>query len=1109
MGGAPGGDASLAGRDGELAELEAALEEALLGRGSACFVTGEPGMGKTRLVSELAERAAARGAWVLWGRAWEGEGAPALWPWRQILRTYARSRDPDTLLRELGGGARHIARLVPEVTEAVGATGEPPEPEAGRFQLFAAVAAALHAIASSRPLLLLLEDLHFSDPATLSLTAFAADGMRDQAGLLVATFREADLAARPELEGAIAGALPRGRRLALSGLDADAVARILGDLGVPSEPALVAAMIEATGGNPLFVHEYAQLLRTTGGAWPRVFATLPPGIGSAIRRRLSGLSRETRELLETAAVIGRDFSLPVLAAAAGLDAECAAHRLDEAARWRIVQGAGPLLGSYAFSHALVRHTLYDGIGSVRKAELHARAGEALECHYRDPGRHASELAHHFTAASGVSGPEKALAYQIQAAEQSLHHFAFEAAASHHRAALRLLGPDGAEETRARILIALGGALWCTGDTAGSSSALTEAGELARRIGSVRLMAEAALAHGGGYSLEVGNMHDVMRLMEAALERLAADDPIRTRLLARLGQSYTVYGFAPDRIERGKAYTAEAVAQAERRGDPALLANVLYMRGFALGDSLHGEERLAVTERFVEVAERSGRLEDRTRARRFHTFDLLRAGRLGEARRRHEATRHLAPQLGAFFYVAMDAMVPVVLALLQGDARKVRSALERARAASEATDSWLVALQLRITSAEVALALGDAAAIEALASSFQKGPTLQGQGMRARLLLRLGRPKEARGLFERLFEARVSSRGAFWSGYLLGMLAETCAELGDRERAPGLYAELRPYAGHLLTGSWPPYPLLGDAALFLGSLAALLGKGRQAEAHLARALRRHRAIGSPPLAARTGFARARALLTRGREGDAARAHELWKEALGIAQTAGMPGLVPELQPFGARAGAPPARRAVAMPSRGVFRREGDVWAVELDGRAARLRDAKGLRYLHHLLGAPGVEVHVLDLVGLLENPRDSHARDRAALTQAGLRAERGHTEPLLDDAAKAAYRRRLAELRGELDEATAFADAGRVARARAEIEAISAELSRALGLGGRDRRAASAAEHARVNATRTIHAAIAKIAREVPPLGHHLRRTVRTGVFCSYSPDPESAPDWRL
>jgi hypothetical protein len=313
-------------------------------------------------------------------------------------------------------------------------------------------------------------------------------------------------------------------------------------------------------------------------------------------------------------------------------------------------------------------------------------------------------------------------------------------------------------------------------------------------------------------------------------------------------------------------------------------------------------------------------------------------------------------------------------------------------------------------------------------------------------------------------------------------------------------------------SWPPHPLLGDAALFLGSLASLLGKGRQAEAHLARALRRHRAIGSPPLTALTGFARARAALGRAREGDADRAHELWKEALEMAEAIGMSGLVPELQPFGwagARAGAPPARRAVAAPSRGVFRREGDLWAVELDGRAARLRDAKGLRYLYHLLGTPGVEVHVLDLVGLFESPRGSRAHGRAALAQAELRPEPGRAEPLLDDAAKAAYRRRLAELRGELDEATAFGDAGRAARARAEIEAIGAELSRAMGLGGRDRRAASAAERARVKATRTIHAAIAEITRELPPLGHHLRAAVRTGVFCAYDPDPASAPSWRL
>jgi tetratricopeptide (TPR) repeat protein len=181
----------------------------------------------------------------------------------------------------------------------------------------------------------------------------------------------------------------------------------------------------------------------------------------------------------------------------------------------------------------------------------------------------------------------------------------------------------------------------------------------------------------------------------------------------------------------------------------------------------------------------------------------------------------------------------------------------------------------------------------------------------------------------------------------------------------------------------------------------------------------------------------------------------------------------------------------------IRREGDYWTVVFDGRTVRVRDTKGMHHLARLLAEPGREFHVLDLVGAEAGSRDQVA---AAGTSAG---------ELLDDRAKAAYRRRLAEIDEDLEEATAHADLGRAAQAETERELLLRELSRAVGLGGRDRLAGSASERARAGVTRALRSAIARLAEHDRALGAHLDRTIRTGTYCAYEPDPRTPPRWVL
>jgi hypothetical protein len=208
-----------------------------------------------------------------------------------------------------------------------------------------------------------------------------------------------------------------------------------------------------------------------------------------------------------------------------------------------------------------------------------------------------------------------------------------------------------------------------------------------------------------------------------------------------------------------------------------------------------------------------------------------------------------------------------------------------------------------------------------------------------------------------------------------------------------------------------------------------------------------------------------------------------------------------------AAAPAAGDADRRPEdpsevRNRFRLEGDYWSVEFDGRTVRIRDLKGMRYLARLLAEPERELHVLDLVAA-----------EAARTGTGERGPEGaHVDlgdagAMLDAQAKEAYRRRLAEIDEDLDDARASSDAVREAQADLEREFLVRELSRAVGLGGRDRRAGSASERARVAVTRAVRQAMARISEQHTDLGEHLDRTIRTGTYCSYAPDPRVPANW--
>jgi hypothetical protein len=363
----------------------------------------------------------------------------------------------------------------------------------------------------------------------------------------------------------------------------------------------------------------------------------------------------------------------------------------------------------------------------------------------------------------------------------------------------------------------------------------------------------------------------------------------------------------------------------------------------------------------------------------------------------------------------------------------------------------------------------------------------------------GRTEAARALLERIGArgfADVPRDVHFFPA--LSLLAEAAHLLGDHVRAGLLYQMLAPFADRNVVASWWSPTYVGSVARYLGLLAATMGRTPEALAHFEAATAANARMGVRGQVAHTKVDLARLLFARGEAGDRERGIQLVAEARQTAEELGLSRLRERIAQL-----TPPApRAAVADPATpaqtAILRREGQQWTIGLGHETVRLKDGPGLAYLAALVRQPGREFHVLDL---------AMGADAAPGTAAV--ADLGDAGELLDPAARTAYKRRLADLENELEEAERFNDPGRVARARQEMEFLNAELSRAVGLHGRSRRAGAASERARVNVTRVIGRTIEKIAAGDPALGQHLAATVRRGLYCSYAPDPRLVLRWEV
>ena len=933
------------GREREMAELVAALDSSMAGRGRLVMLAGEPGIGKTRIAQELASHAQSLGAHVLWGWCYEREGAPPYWPWVQPIQSYVIDTVPDKLLGEMGPGASDIADLIPEIREKLPGLDPPPEldPQQTRFRLFNSVSTFLKNLAQSQALVLVLDDLHWADSSSLLLLEFLAGQIAESKILVIGSYRDIEVTRQHPLSESLAqlSRSPAYQRIVLGGLDSEDAGLFVRTAGVENASiGLITAIHSHTEGNPLFMTEVIRLLgeqrllEASSGAGAPEALGLPQGVREVIGQRLNRLSEECVGVLTTAAVIGRQFDFRLLGYLSEDTAESRLLELvDEALEAHILQELPGQGDRYEFSHALVQQTLLERLSTSRKVRMHARIVGELETIYGDqPGEHAAELAYHFSEASPVMGPDKLVKYSGLAGERALEGYAWDEAFAHFKNGLIGMSVDvegsmpAPNVEGAALLFGLGR----------SQMALLD-------DDAYRSLRRAMDYYAGSGDLEkvvaIAELPDYAATRSVGLEQLVAPAlllvPVGSlqsgRLLSRYGQIIAMQDAAYD-----EAIDAlnQALEIARREGDEALEVQSLAAVTSVHATHMRYDEVLASGLKLIELNKRVHDPRSEVSAHYFVVTSLVGNGELGAAKRHLSEMLSQAERLGDRFWLEGACWKTGMTLRLTGEWDTARSfgqraleigarqsnslnelaMLEHELGNSRHGDSYLDLLTEIASEGIVGSRLMDLSAYARVASTVPIVARITGvaDGLKSAI-------NAAAHVLEHP-QATAVQIGQSHTG--LAMIAVLS---GDAESAAKQYEIMKVWRHKHLSFSI-------SADRLLGLLAQTMEQLDQALIHFEEALTFCRKGGYRPELAWTCCDYADSLLQRNGEGDRAKAKLLLEESLAISSGLGMRPLIDRVAARQERAESQPAQRPL-YPD-GLTQREVEVIRLIAAGKTDR-------------------------------------------------------------------------------------------------------------------------------------------------------------------------------
>lgn len=888
------------GREALRDELDGDLGVIRRGQPVTVLIAGEPGVGKSRVLSQVERQALAQGIPVFSGRAAEDEGAPPYWPWIQVLRGALAS--PGVLDRLPTDARFAVAWGIPELAPLLGLDEHPTESwkleaEQQRFRLFDAISQILRGLA---PAVVLLDDIHASDVPSLRLVSHLTR-FADAAVLLVGAYRDMALQrdeARRDLVGSV-GRAPHARATVLEGLTRDEVAeyvrRVAGD--APSE-SMLDSLEERTRGNPFFLSQILRVRRTRGleEGWT---GPLPGGIVDALEQHLEVLSDETRRTLRTAAMMGRDFDPSMLAR---LDRASSPHdAIEEAVAARVLEPAAGGTGWLRFAHALIREALASRLSAAQKLEIHEALIGAIEGTTGEDGPRFAELAHHAHEAACLGGDMlRAVRYSTDAARRCRSQLAFEEEARHLERAIHAvdLGAEVAEDERLDLRMQLARANVHCGDLDAGLSGYSRVANRAIDLGHGERAVRASIAYEEtGFAIGERYLRDpeAIRQMERSLEILGDESTeLQAHAESRLARRLYYRGEYEEAVDLARG----AADRATRGLPPRIEARALESLAFVLWRPEQLDDRIAAARGMLNAALRGDDLATVLDAHGLLSLVLMESSDvdavrtiLSETTRLIATERWVSPWRRWMFELQRGA-----LHLLEGRLEQVARGIRALEADVERLQRADASLMLQMQRVQLHWFQGDldqdVPMFDFLAELPYPRPSLAASGY-----VLAGRLDEARACWDRFIGPALQSSDALQVQNVLGALGMVCVALRDEAHASELYDRLLPWRRYSVVVR-PVTTYSGSMERVLGGLADVAGRPVEAREHYETSLRLHDTIGAVPWGVLDRVDLALLLERHGPRKHAARIKELGRDAQAGADRVGSPMLqekVAELNP----------------------------------------------------------------------------------------------------------------------------------------------------------------------------------------------------------------------